>query len=136
VRRKILVALITLSVVPIPQTTILAWTAQVVNESGIPQVGVTIREVWQNYTLETTNHEQALTTGENGIVVFPRRVLWRPLLMNASGFIRRAFSAGARASFGPVAYLIASRGGEQSFADHCQGCVEPNPRRLVLHSTH
>jgi len=119
VRRKILLALVILSAIPIPQTTVPAWTAQVVDPSGAPQANVAVREAWQNYSLERTPHNQDLSTSTTGQVTFPRRVLWRPLIANAIGTIRNRMIEGAKANYGSAAFVAASQGNSQAFTDQC-----------------
>jgi hypothetical protein len=120
VRRKIAVAILIAVAIPIPQTTTAPWTAQVVDESGKPQPAVTVRQVWQNYTLESAPHNDTRATDSSGQVIFPRRILWRPLVLNAVGTIRNRLH-------GPVAYLEISADRFQSLSDHC--CTS----RLILH---
>jgi hypothetical protein len=119
VHRKILLALVILSAVPFPQTTVPAWTAQVVNESGTPQPNVAVHEAWQNYTLEQTPHNEDLFTNATGQVTFPRRFLWRPLIANAIGTLRNRMKDGNKANFGPAAFISAAQGNAQAFSDRC-----------------
>jgi hypothetical protein len=119
VRRKILLALVIVIVIPFPQTTVPAWTAQVVDPSGAPQSNVAVREAWQNYTLEQTPHNEDLITNATGQVAFPRRALWRPLISNAIGTLRNRMKEGAKANYGPAAFVAASQGNAQAFTDQC-----------------
>lgn len=132
--KRILLAILVGLLIPIPQTVVPPWTAQVVTESGAPQPGATVREVWQQYSLESGSHHEERETDAKGIVSFPRRTMWRPALANLIGILRNRTRDGPNALFGPVAYLVASQGNAQSFADHCENCTEPNPRRMVLHT--
>ena len=119
-RRRIAIAIVVASAIPLPQTTTPPWTAQVVDESGKPQPAVAVRQVWQNYTLESAPHNDARATDSAGQVTFPRRLLWRPLIVNAVGTIRNKLR-------GPVAYLEISGDRFQSLSDQC--CAS----RLILH---
>ena len=120
-RRKIALALLLATAIPFPQTTVPAWTAQVIDESGKPQPNVAVREVWQNYTLEHLPHREDRPTDPSGQVIFPRRILWRPLIANAFGTLRNPLH-------GPVAYLEVPGPRVQSLSDRC--CTS----RLILHA--
>jgi hypothetical protein len=126
--KRILLALFIGTLIPVPQTVVPAWNALVVDESGKPQADADVRQVWRQYSLESTTHHETLRTGADGMVHFPRRVLWRPPIVNIYGIIRNRVMNGDNANFGPVAYLVASYGNEQSFGDRCENC------RLVLHA--
>jgi len=118
-RKRIAIAILAALVVPIPQTTVPAWTAQVTNESGLPQPNVAVHQAWQNYSLEPTPHNQDLTTNATGQVTFPRRVLWRPLIANAIGALRNRMKDGNKANYGPAAFISAAQGNAQAFSDRC-----------------
>ena len=111
-RRKIALALVVSTLIPVPQTTVAAWTAQVVDESGSLQPNVPVTEVWQNYTLEQTIHRESRSTGAAGRVSFPRRFLWRPLILNVIGTFRNQHH-------GSASYLDVTAPGLQSFTDLC-----------------
>jgi hypothetical protein len=111
-RRNIGLGILIAAAIPFPQTTTAAWTAEVVAESGVPQANITVHEIWQNYTLERGPHYDQRITDVSGRVTFPRRVLWRPLAVNAWGTMRNALH-------GPVAYLDVSEANSQSFVDKC-----------------
>jgi hypothetical protein len=121
--------------IPFPQTVAPAWTATIVDESGAPQAGVTVREVWQQYSLEAQSHKQESITDLNGTVSFPRRVLWRPYAANVFGAIRKERKDRKDSTFGPMAYLLATKPGAQGFADSCLNCSHPTPARIVMHKT-
>jgi hypothetical protein len=115
--------------IPVPQTAVSPWTAQIVDESGAPQSNLPVREVWQHYSLESERHQETLTTDARGMVSFPRRILWRPYIVNIVHAVRREPNSGS------AAFLLAERPGQQGFADYCLNCAEPAPRRIVLHAT-
>lgn len=119
-RRKIALALVVSTLIPVPQTTVSAWTAQVVDESGSPQRNLPVDEVWQNYSLEQTIHRESRSTDAAGRVNFPRRFLWRPLILNVVGTFRNR-------QHGSAAYLDVSANQAQSFTDLC--CNS----RMILH---
>jgi hypothetical protein len=121
-RTRIGIAVLLATIIPVPQTTVPAWTALVVGESGAPQSNITVHEVWQDYTLENAPHNDALVTSATGVVTFPKRVLWRPLILNAVGIIRNKLHGSAH-------YLDISADRVQSFTDLC--CNS----RMILHPT-
>ena len=120
--------------IPFPQTVAPPWTARIVDESGAPQPDATVREVWEQYSLETHSHQEELRTDSHGTVSFPRRTLWRPYAANVIGAIRKFRADRKRGDFGPVAYLLATRPDQQGFADYCLTCAEPVARRIVMHA--
>ncbi|MGH9558905.1 MAG: hypothetical protein ACRD30_06650 [Bryobacteraceae bacterium] len=126
--KRILLAILVGLLIPLPQTVVPAWTAQVVDESGAPQPGATVREVWRQYSLESASYHDQRNTDAKGMVSFPRRSLWRPAIVNLIGIVRNRMKDGNRALYGPVAYLVASRGNAQSFTDRCGNC------KMVLHA--
>ncbi len=47
------------------------WEVVVVDEHGKPVEGMTVRETWQNYSVETEGHEADRQTDANGHATFP-----------------------------------------------------------------
>jgi hypothetical protein len=92
-----------------PTTSIVcpAWTLQVVDESGNPLRGAFVRQVWQDYTLESSSHEQDAQTDGNGYVSFPERTVKASLLSRMFGTIIKGISLNVHASHGPSAYILA-----------------------------
>jgi hypothetical protein len=58
---------------PFETTIVPQWNCRVVDDAGAPVRGINVTEHWQNYLLETTGHEEAQTTNENGLVSFGER---------------------------------------------------------------
>jgi hypothetical protein len=131
VRKLILVVVLLAGLMPFPQTVAPSCTVLTVNGTGTPQAGIRVREIWQQYSLETKGHEEDIDTGASGLVAFPRRIIWRPYLANVLGACRNALGQGAHASFGAHAYLIAWGNGTEAFADQIGG-TESAPQRMVL----
>ena len=69
--------------------------------------GVFVRQVWQDYSVESSSHEQDTYTDENGYVSFPERTVRAPLLFRVLGVILNTASLGVHASYGPSAYVLA-----------------------------
>jgi len=99
-------AVLILALYPIPSPATPRWEVWVVDEKGNPVEGALVRLDWQNYSAETTDHEESLYSDENGHVLFPARTLRACFLRRAVG---TAFAAtgGVHASFGPHAFVIA-----------------------------
>ena len=81
------------------------WDVEVVDRSGQPRKGATVRLVYQNYSVEAESHETTLQTDEHGQVSFePQRRsanLSKRVFYSAS-----AARAGVHASFGRHAYVL------------------------------
>jgi hypothetical protein len=77
-----------------------------VDENGQPVQGALVRLDWQNYSAETTEHEESLYTDQNGYALFPVRTSRASILRRIVGMILSA-SGGVHASFGPHAYVTA-----------------------------
>lgn len=72
---------------------------------GEPLNNIGVREVWQNYTLESRDHEEDLITNSDGYVKFPRRIIKVTLLKRLLYPIYNAMG-GVHASWGPSARVI------------------------------
>jgi len=98
------IALFGLSVIPVPYLACPRWDVIVVDESGQPLTGMTVRLVYQDYSAERESHEEDRTTNERGYVTFPRRI-------STASFLQRSFytlvsaGAGVHSSFGRHAYV-------------------------------
>jgi hypothetical protein len=91
------------------------WEVWVVDANERPLAGMTVRLAWQNYSAETSGHEEDQRTAENGYVAFPARKFRATISDRLLGTIRSA-SAGVHASFGPHAYVFAFGQGLQGSA--------------------
>ena len=91
------------------------WEVWVVDANARPLAGMTVRLSWQNYSAETSGHEEDRRTDENGYVAFPARKFRASISDRFLGTIRSA-SGGVHASFGPHAYVFAFGQGLQGSA--------------------
>ena len=66
-----------------------------------------MRQVWKDYSVESTSHEQDAYTDENGFVSFPERTVTSSWLARTFGVISNTVSFGVHASYGPSAYVLA-----------------------------
>jgi hypothetical protein len=80
------------------------WEVWVVDESGQPLQGMTVRLTYQNYSAELESHSEDLQTDAKGYVFFHARSLRVPRVQRA---LVTALSAtgGVHASFGPHAWV-------------------------------
>lgn len=91
--------------IPFETSLVPLWKIQVVDASGKPIGGIGVRQIWNNYSVEFTSHEQDLTTDYNGYVTFPARSI-------KASFLRRLIYpifnslAGGHASWGARATII------------------------------
>ena len=107
-RRSVLVGAIVLALllIPIPYRACPTWDAWVVDETGRPVPGMTVRLVYQDYSAESRSHEVNRVTDERGHVVFTAQ-------LSSASILRRCYytglsaTAGAHASFGRHAWVFA-----------------------------
>lgn len=83
------------------------WEVTVVDEHGKPVEGMTVRETWENCSLETTGHEADRQTDANGHVTFPAHKTEYPLLGQVAGTLSALMHFNAHASYGPHATVFA-----------------------------
>jgi hypothetical protein len=89
-----------------PTTTIQCpmWEVWVVDQSGQPLQGMTVRLTYQNYSAESESHSEDLQTDAKGYVLFHPQSLRVPRGQRALAIARSA-TAGVHASFGPHAWV-------------------------------
>jgi hypothetical protein len=110
IRSKIVavaVAILVAAFIPLPQTVAAAWTITALDAARRPLTGVTVREVWQQYSFEDSSHEEDRLTDTNGKVQFPRRTYWTSIGSRFLGCVRQIGSGGVHASCGPHSFLVA-----------------------------
>jgi hypothetical protein len=93
--------------IPVSQTVAPAWTITTLDSTHRPLSGVTVREVWQQYSLEDSSHEEDRLTDERGEVHFPRRKQRSSFLGRSLGCARQIGSTGVHASCGADSHLVA-----------------------------
>jgi len=105
---RIAVAVVLVSVlIPVPRTVAPDWTITTLDAARRPLIGITVREVWQQYSLEDSSHEEDRLTNIRGEVHFPRRTEWTSIAGRIFGCLRQISGAGVHASCGPHSYLVA-----------------------------
>lgn len=103
----ILAAILTCAFIPLPQTVAPGWTITTLDAVRRPLTGITVREVWQQYSLEDSSHEEDRLTDIKGEVHFPRRTYGASIASRFFGCTRQIIGAGVHASCGPHSYLVA-----------------------------
>jgi hypothetical protein len=94
----------TLALYPFETTVVPQWKVRVTTESGNPVRGLSIREVWSHYSLESHDHEEDVPTDADGYATFSRRTIAASLLMRT---VRTVISKlNLHGSSGPAAYLL------------------------------
>ena len=93
--------------VPIPQIVALAWTVTTMNKARKPLQNVTVRENWQQYSLETSSNEEDRLTDFKGEVHFPRRMHRSTFMGRFVGCIRQFGQMGVHTNCGADSHLVA-----------------------------
>jgi hypothetical protein len=80
------------------------WEVWVVDETGQPLEGMTVRLTFQNYSAESDSHSVDVSTDARGYVVFKSQNLSVPRIQRIVTTMQAAM-AGVHASFGPHAWV-------------------------------
>jgi len=83
------------------------WTVSVVDEFESPLEGVTVRLVWQHYSVEEKSHEVDLRTDGEGLASFDRKTIRASLLSRMVGAAWNIVVYLPHGSWGPHAYVFA-----------------------------
>ncbi len=97
-----------------------------------------MRQVWKDYSVESTSHEQDAYTDEDGFVSFPERTVTSSWLARTFGVISNTVSLGVHASYGPSAHVLAyghTVGGKRLEGSAYYHAGEPLPEKLVTRVT-
>lgn len=100
-------AVLAIAFIPVPKIVAPDWTITTLDAARRPLTGITVREVWQQYSLEDSSHEEDRLTDIRGEAHFPRRTEWNSIGGRLFGCARQISSAGVHASCGPHSYLVA-----------------------------
>lgn len=117
---------------PFESTVAPSESVLVVTEDWRPIQDTTVRQIWQDYSLESRGHEEDLKTDENGRVAFPRRTIRASVLRRLVHPIWNILRQGVHASFNvhtdmfPVPELTEKPVGVKP--------VEPRPGDVVFRS--
>ena len=100
-------AVLVLAFFPFEQTVAPEWAVTTLDASRRPMAGITVREVWQQYSLENSPHEEDRLTDTNGQAHFPRRTYRSNFATRFVSCMRQIGGLGVHASCGPKSYLVA-----------------------------
>jgi hypothetical protein len=92
---------------PLPQVVAPDWTITTLDAAHQPLAGITVREVWQQYSLEKTSQEEDRITDGKGQAHFSRRTRWASYGTRFFGCAEQVVAAGVEASCGAHSYLVA-----------------------------
>lgn len=104
-RRKIVLTVLALALVPTRSTTVPEWRAQFVDVADHPFASLPVSQTWRNYSVEFSAHRADGVTDSEGYVVFPERKLWAPVLFRVLGPLRSVLFV--HAGLGPSAWITA-----------------------------
>lgn len=102
--------------IPTPQIVAPAWTVRTVSSAHSPLSGITVREDWQQYSLERSSHEEDRVTDLQGEVRFPRRTLRSSFTERLLGCLRQIGETGVHTSCGTSSHLVAFGPGVDTLA--------------------
>lgn len=118
---------------PFQSTIVPVWRLQVVDESGERVKGIKVTEHWQHYLIESSGHEEARQTGEDGLVEFPRRAARAGIITRIIDLLMNLLNDGRGAKFEPYASLVVwgSADHETAVASYKPGTTPQNV--IVVH---
>jgi len=124
--------------IPLPRTAVPDWSVTVVDGSGLPVEGITVRESYQDYSIESQGHENDRLTDAFGETHFARVTVWYSLGRRAAGAILSTLRGGVHASFGTHASVFAFGKGEGSavrngYVEDWTGSPEVYASKIVAH---
>jgi hypothetical protein len=108
---------------PFKQTIAPEWTIYTLDADRRPLANITVREVWQQFSLENEGQEEDRLTDSSGRVQFPGRNLRSGIGQRLIGCLKQVTMAGVHASCGANSYLVAFGKGVDTmdWADFSQG---------------
>jgi hypothetical protein len=126
--------------IPFPSLVAPDWIVSVVDASGIPVEGITVRESYQDYSAEFDGGEEDRMSDLQGRVFFPAKKLWASALKRFFVAASEAMG-GVHASFGCHDHLMAFGKGFEGDAIEANKILDWNgsptvmKTRIVLHRT-
>src|SRR5258708_10220172 len=94
------VACLAALLIPVSYQVCPQWDVSVVDASGQPLPGMTVRLNYQDYSVESVSHETDQIFDSQGKASFAEQWSSRPLAWRGAGMLLSAFSQGVHASFG------------------------------------
>lgn len=101
-----LAAAVCILLVPAPHLLRPEWDVRVVDENGNAVEGMNVRLVYQDYSLESTSHEETHTTDADGHTSFAAESTTSTVGARVAGAVRSFGATGFHASVGRYAYLV------------------------------
>jgi hypothetical protein len=92
------------------------WSVEVIDSKQAPVAGITVRRICQDYSVESTAHEDDAITDERGRVVFSELRIRVTRLERWAGNVSNVARQGVHASFGIHASVFAFGNGLQGIA--------------------
>ena len=102
-RKRIIIVAVLLAIAllyPFEKTLVPEQRVLVMTNDMHPVKNAVIRQIWQDYSLERSGHEEDLPTDANGRVRFRTRTMRAPLLLRMLGPLMSIAGQGVHASFG------------------------------------
>jgi hypothetical protein len=109
-------ALLAICFLPMPYLVCPGWDVWVVDKSGAPQTGITVRVSYQDYSLEKQGHEENTVADSRGYAHFAERESRASLAERFFGILHSAATGGVHASFGRHASVFAFGDGKEGYA--------------------
>lgn len=103
----IIAVVVAILVFPFKQTIAPEWTIYTLDADRHPLANITVREVWQQYSLKHEGNEEDRLTDSSGRVQFPRRSFRSSISQRLIGCSKQVMMTGVHASCGAKSYLVA-----------------------------
>jgi hypothetical protein len=126
----ILVLLLATFLYPFQTTIVPQWDLRVVDDAGAPVREIKVTEHWQHYLLESSGHEEAQTTNQDGLVSFGLRSIRASLARRLFARTRNIARQGGRTDPYGAVVVWGSKVHETTVAVY-QGQEMPQPEIRV-----
>ncbi|SRR5208337_1153926 len=141
-----LAGLLALRLLPVAWLAAPQWEVTVVDDQGKPIEGMTVRETWQNFSVEMQGHLEDRQTDAEGYVAFPARNSEYSVLRQIEAALSQLGRFSTHSGYGPYATVFAFgkgfEGGASSgdrvidwtgFPPDVQSLIVVNPATLPEH---
>lgn len=93
--------------IPFPVTVAPEWKVFVVDEKEKPLAKVSVREHWQQYSVDDKGNEETKFTDDSGVVTFPKKTIRASFFVRTLGCFDQFSKYGAHASCGAHSHVFA-----------------------------
>ena len=107
-----LAGLLALRLLPVAWLAAPQWEVTVVDDQGKPIEGMTVRETWQNFSVEMQGHLEDRQTDAEGYVAFPARNSEYSVLRQSRPHYRNSGASAPTPGYGPYASFCVGKGFE------------------------